>query len=173
MCPYFDATLSIPPQHKMTTLEPSGTLEVPSKVFHRKLDHKPLFIDRAEGIWLYEAGTGRKIMDGCGGAAVVSVGHCVPEIVEAVSEQLSKLSYISSATFAHQPAEELADLLCTESGMSRALFLTGGSEAMESAIKVSRFWAVLISYVASIMSKMDGLSESTSSLGKSHTMGLL
>lgn len=73
-----------------------------SKVFHRKLDHKPLFIERAAGIYLYEEGTGRKIMDGCGGAAVVSVGHCVPEILDGMRDQLGQLTYISSATFAHR-----------------------------------------------------------------------
>jgi adenosylmethionine-8-amino-7-oxononanoate aminotransferase len=73
-----------------------------SRVFHRKLDHKPLFIERAEGIYLYEEGSGRRLMDGCGGAAVVSVGHCVPEIVEGVRKQLEQLSYITSATFAHR-----------------------------------------------------------------------
>lgn len=84
-----------------TVILPEGVAAT-TKVFHRKLNHEPLFIDRAEGVYLYEAKTGRKILDGCGGAAVVSVGHAVPEIVKAVSEQIGRLPYISSATFAHQ-----------------------------------------------------------------------
>ena len=73
-----------------------------SRVFHRKLSHKPIFIERAMGNYLYEQDTGRKILDGCGGAAVVSVGHCVPQIVEAVAQQIGQLPYLNSATFAHQ-----------------------------------------------------------------------
>ncbi|KAI9635794.1 adenosylmethionine-8-amino-7-oxononanoate aminotransferase [Dioszegia hungarica] len=124
-----------------TAILPEGVAAT-TKVFHRKLNHEPLFIDRAEGVYLYEAKTGRKILDGCGGAAVVSVGHAVPEIVKAVSEQIGRLPYISSATFAHQEAEELAEMFCIDSGMSRALFLTGGSEAAESAIKLCRQYHV-------------------------------
>ncbi|ORY22902.1 pyridoxal phosphate-dependent transferase [Naematelia encephala] len=109
-----------------------------SSVFHRKLNHEPLFIEKAEGCYLYEKDTGRKILDACGGAAVVSVGHSQPEIIAGVAEQLGRLPYINSAAFAHEPAEELAKMLCAGSGMSRALFLSGGSEAIESALKLAR-----------------------------------
>jgi adenosylmethionine-8-amino-7-oxononanoate aminotransferase len=93
---------------------PEGVAPMPqsSSVFHRKLNHEPFFIERAEGSYLYEAGTGRKILDGCGGAAVVSVGHCVPQIVQAVAEQLGRLPYISSATFAHQVSHSYALPYC-------------------------------------------------------------
>lgn len=84
------------------TLPEGVAAQTESTVFHRNLKHEPLLIERAQGVYLYEAKTGRKILDGCGGAAVVSVGHCVPEIVDAVAEQLGRLSYISSAAFAHQ-----------------------------------------------------------------------
>ena len=78
-----------------------------SRVFHRKLSHKPIFIERAMGNYLYEQETGRRILDGCGGAAVVSVGHCVPQIVEAVAQQIGQLPYLNSATFAHQVGRAL------------------------------------------------------------------
>jgi adenosylmethionine-8-amino-7-oxononanoate aminotransferase len=100
-------------------------------------------------------------LDGCGGAAVVSIGHCEERVVEAMSAQLRTVGYLHSGAFANQasriytyskfgadlallqPAEELANLL-TENGtvFARALFNSGGSEAAESAIKLARQYHV-------------------------------
>lgn len=106
-----------------------------SSVMHRSLALTLPLATRGEGNYLY-LGDGSRVLDASGGAAVVSVGHAVPEIVEAVSQQLSTLPYVSSALFGMQSAEELAEKMCADAGMGRALFLTGGSEAVESAIKV-------------------------------------
>lgn len=120
---------------KSTQTTTSG-LVTDSSVLHRNLKVTLPIITHAKGSYLYTS-TGR-ILDGSGGAAVVSVGHCVPEIVEAVSRQLSTVPYVSSALFAIAPAEELAARMCKDSGMERAIFLSGGSEAVESAIKLAR-----------------------------------
>ncbi|ORY79763.1 adenosylmethionine-8-amino-7-oxononanoate aminotransferase [Leucosporidium creatinivorum] len=113
-----------------------------STVFHRSLDHDPLFISKAEGNFLY-TDDGRKILDGCGGAAVISIGHCDQRVVNAIATQLSTVGYLHSGAFANQPAEELANLL-TDNGttFARALFNSGGSEAAESAIKLARQYHV-------------------------------
>lgn len=96
---------------------------------------------RASGNYIYLA-DGTKILDASGGAAVVSIGHGVPEVVEAVSAQIGTLAYVSSAVFGIEPAEELASLLCEEGGFGRAVFYSGGSEAVESAIKLCRQYHV-------------------------------
>lgn len=132
-----------------------GPADPNSSVLHRSLNIGMPMAVRGEGNYLYTA-NGEKILDGSGGAAVVSVGHGVPEIIKAVADQLGTLPYVSSALFGLKPAEELAQLLCRDSGMARALFLTGGSEAVESAIKVSaRAWRTAdgTSSAGSIMSR--------------------
>lgn len=59
-----------------------------SRVLHRTVDQQPVFIVSAKGSYLYTE-DGRKILDGCGGAAVVSVGHCNERIIKAIAEQVS------------------------------------------------------------------------------------
>ncbi|ORY26780.1 adenosylmethionine-8-amino-7-oxononanoate aminotransferase [Naematelia encephala] len=112
-----------------------------SKVLHRTVDHQPLFVAHAKGSYLYTE-DGRQILDGCGGAAVVSVGHSQERITKALAEQLNTVSYLHSGAFANRPAEELAEMLTKSSGMERALFNCGGTEAMESAIKLVRQYHV-------------------------------
>lgn len=119
---------------------PALTPPATSSVMHRSLHSALPLLTHASGSYLY-AGT-RRILDASGGAAVVSVGHGVPEIVSAVSAQVGTLAYASSALFGIAPAEELAARMCADSGMARALFLTGGSEAVESAIKLCRQYHV-------------------------------
>jgi 4-aminobutyrate aminotransferase-like enzyme len=69
----------------------TGNPEAPttmSSVLHRTIDHKPVIISRAAGNYLYTQ-DGHKILDGCGGAAVVSIGHCDERVVSALHEQVS------------------------------------------------------------------------------------
>lgn len=114
----------------------AGGADSSSRVLHRKLGAGMPMATRAEGNYLYTA-DGAKILDASGGAAVVSVGHGVPEIIDAVCKQVGTLPYVSSAVFGIEPAEELAKKMCEEAGMARAIFQSGGSESVESAIKVS------------------------------------
>lgn len=113
----------------------AGGADSSSRVLHRSLGIGMPMATRAEGNYLYMS-DGTRILDASGGAAVVSVGHAVPAIIEAVSKQVGTLPYVSSAVFGIEPAEELAKKMCEEAGMARAIFLSGGSEAVESAIKV-------------------------------------
>lgn len=142
-----DTTSSVPatngtkPGTKPTPSETNGHEVTDSHVLHRNLNLTLPVVTHAKGSYLYTS-SGTRILDGSGGAAVVSVGHAVPEIVDAVSAQISTLPYVSSALFAIQPAEELARRMCRDSGMERAVFLSGGSEAVESAIKLARQYHV-------------------------------
>ncbi|GMK57187.1 hypothetical protein CspeluHIS016_0400210 [Cutaneotrichosporon spelunceum] len=115
----------------------AGGADASSRVLHRSLGVGMPMATHALGNYLYMS-DGSRVLDASGGAAVVSVGHGVPEITTAVSKQVSTLPYVSSAVFALEPAEELARKMCAEAGMARAIFLSGGSEAVESAIKLCR-----------------------------------
>ncbi|KAH9054116.1 PLP-dependent transferase [Lactarius vividus] len=83
---------------------------------------------------------GREFIDAIGGAAVACIGNGHPVVREAVKEQIDKLAYVYNMQLSNEPAEELASVLL-ESGKGAfelCGFLAGGSEAMESAIKLAR-----------------------------------
>jgi adenosylmethionine-8-amino-7-oxononanoate aminotransferase len=100
---------------------------------------------RGEGCFLFTAG-GQRFLDASGGAAVVTIGHGVPEIGRAMAEQASQLAYAHTSQFQTAPAEKLARrvLDLAPRGMrqeSRVYFTSGGSEATETALKLARqYW---------------------------------
>jgi adenosylmethionine-8-amino-7-oxononanoate aminotransferase len=118
-----------------------------SYVLHRNLATDPETIVRAKGSYLYvsddkSSGQERAILDACGGAAVVSIGHANEAVVDAISRQLSTLHYCHSRAFTTHQVEELAALLCKSGGYNRCFFASGGSEAVESAIKLARQYQI-------------------------------
>jgi adenosylmethionine-8-amino-7-oxononanoate aminotransferase len=97
---------------------------------------------RGEGVYLYDD-TGKQYLDGSGGAAVTCLGHGHPEIIEAIKAQVDKLAYAHTAFFTNEPQEKLATRLAERFGEdgARVYFLTGGSEANETTIKLARqYW---------------------------------
>jgi len=111
-------------------------------VFYRALDREFPLIVRGEGCWLIDD-TGKRYLDACGGAYVANLGHGVPEIADAVAEQLRKVAYVNGTAFTNEPVEELAAELRTlnPKGLDFAYFLSSGSEAVEAALKLARqFW---------------------------------
>ncbi|CAF1292881.1 unnamed protein product [Adineta steineri] len=108
-----------------------------SHVFHRSLVNEPLLAVRAEGNYIYLK-DGRKLLDGSGGAAVTNIGHGDKRVIAGILDQLQTVDYVHSGTFSNKTAEELAIELTKDSGMARAIFVSGGSEAIESAIKLAR-----------------------------------
>lgn len=94
---------------------------------------------RGQGCYVFD-NAGKRYLDGSGGALIVTIGHGVAEIGEAVAAQMKKLAYVFRAHFSNEPAEELAQMLISEMplGFSRILFTSSGSEAVESAIKAAR-----------------------------------
>jgi adenosylmethionine-8-amino-7-oxononanoate aminotransferase len=91
------------------------------------------------GVWLVEQG-GRKVLDASGGAAVSCLGHQHPRIVEALHRQVGQLCYAHTSFFSNQAAEELAEELVGHEpgGLAQAYFVSGGSEAVEAALKLAR-----------------------------------
>ena len=92
-----------------------------------------------EGCYLIDTG-GKRYLDGSGGAAVSCLGHGDPEVTAAIKAQLDKIAFAHTGFFTSEPAEELADMLCAAApeGIDRAYLVSGGSEAVESAIKLAR-----------------------------------
>ena len=114
-----------------------------TSVFHRTLQSTiPLAIG-GEGPYLLDA-KGNKYLDASGGAAISCLGHQHPTVVDAIKEQAGKLAYAHTGFFTSEPAELLAEMLVERSpgGIEKVFFVSGGSEAIESALKLARqyFW---------------------------------
>lgn len=112
-------------------------------IFHRNLKKDYPLVERGEGIYLIDQ-NGKKYIDGSGGAAVVGIGHGVREITDAMVRQAEKVSFAHSSQFTSQAALDLAEKLVqlAPPGLSRVYFLSGGSEAVETAIKMARQYQV-------------------------------
>jgi adenosylmethionine-8-amino-7-oxononanoate aminotransferase len=94
---------------------------------------------RGEGLFLYDA-SGKRYLDASGGAAVSCLGHGHPAVREAIKRQVDRLGYAHTGYFTNEPQELLADELIAHAprGLTRAFFVTGGSEATEAALKLAR-----------------------------------
>ncbi len=92
-----------------------------------------------EGCYLIDA-DGKRYFDGSSGAAVSSLGHQHPEIIEAMIDQIKRLSYAHSSFFTTEPMEQLGDFLAAHApeGLDKVYFVSGGSEAVEAALKLAR-----------------------------------
>jgi adenosylmethionine-8-amino-7-oxononanoate aminotransferase len=114
-------------------------------VFHRHLRHTPLVAACASGMTIRDA-AGRDYLDASGGAAVSSLGHGHPDVIAAMHAQIDKLAYAHTSFFTSEVAEELADELIRTGpeGMSHVYLVSGGSEAVESALKMARQYFVEI-----------------------------
>jgi len=114
-----------------------------SHVFPRHTKNIPPLALSGEGCYLFDA-SGKRYFDGSGGAAVSCLGHGDPEVIEAVKTQVEKLAFAHTGFFTSEPAEKLADLLIANApgDLDRVLFVSGGSEANEAAIKLARQYFV-------------------------------
>ena len=114
-----------------------------SHVFPRHTKNIPPLALTGEGCYLLDA-SGKRYFDGSGGAAVSCLGHGDPEVIEAVKTQVEKLAFAHTGFFTSEPAEKLADLLIANAPgeLDRVLFVSGGSEANEAAIKLARQYFV-------------------------------
>jgi adenosylmethionine-8-amino-7-oxononanoate aminotransferase len=114
-------------------------------VFQRNPKHKypvavggdgPYVIDRA----------GKRYLDACCGAAVSCLGHSDREVIDAIKAQLDRLPFAHTSFFTNQPMEELAYELVEHApaGIEQVYFCSGGSEAVEAALKLARQYCVEI-----------------------------
>jgi adenosylmethionine-8-amino-7-oxononanoate aminotransferase len=116
-----------------------------TRVFHRHLQHMPPVAVSGKGVFLMDA-AGKSYLDASGGAAVSCLGHGHPDVLAAMHAQIDSLAYAHTSFFTTTVAEELADQLIRTAprGMSHVYFVSGGSEAMEAAMKMARQYFVEI-----------------------------
>ena len=124
------------------TMPPPDTT---THILHRQMAHALPVAVAGEGLHLID-GQGRRYLDASGGAAVSCLGHGHPEVLAAMHAQLDRLAYAHTSFFTTQVAEELADVLVqgAPAGISHAYFVSGGSEAVEAALKLARQYFVEI-----------------------------
>lgn len=110
-----------------------------SHVFPRHISAPPVKAVSAQGCYITDV-TGKRYLDGSGGAAVSCLGHGDPEIIEAIQDQVAQLAFAHTGFFTSDPAEQLADLLIRHApgDLDRVYFVSGGSEAIEAALKLAR-----------------------------------
>lgn len=116
-----------------------------TRVFHRQLQTVPPRAVGGQGPYLIDDG-GKRYLDASGGAAVSCLGHGHPDVIAAMHQQIDRLAYAHTSFFTTEPAEELADFLVRSAppDMSHVYFVSGGSEAMEAALKMARQYFVEI-----------------------------
>ncbi|MEO8564899.1 MAG: aspartate aminotransferase family protein [Betaproteobacteria bacterium] len=112
---------------------------------HRNLNAAPPLAAAGRGIRLVDS-AGREYIDASGGAAVSCLGHSHPEVLAAMHRQIDALAYAHTGFFSSTVAEELGDHLIAHAppGMSHAYLVSGGSEAIEAALKMARQYFVEI-----------------------------
>ena len=109
-----------------------------SHVFSRATRDLPTAVS-AEGVWITDS-DGTRYLDGAGGAIVVNVGHGVPSVIDAISEQLARTQYVHPTAFTTDAVEAYADEVAGILPMEDARLypVSGGSEAVETALKMAR-----------------------------------
>ena len=92
-----------------------------------------------DGIYITDS-TGNRYLDGSGGAAVSCLGHSNQRVRDAIKRQVDEIAFAHTGFFTSEPTEQLADKLTSlaPDGIEWAYFVSGGSEATESAIKLAR-----------------------------------
>lgn len=110
-----------------------------SNVFPRQITNPPIKAVSSDGCYIIDE-NGKQYFDGSGGAAVSCLGHGDPDVIKAVQDQTSKMAFAHTGFFSSDPADELAELLIDNAPgeLDRVYFVSGGSEAIEAAIKLAR-----------------------------------
>jgi 4-aminobutyrate aminotransferase / (S)-3-amino-2-methylpropionate transaminase / 5-aminovalerate transaminase len=100
----------------------------------------PIFVERASNAELWDV-EGRRYIDFAGGIAVLNTGHCHPQVIAAVKEQLDRYTHTCFQVLAYEPYVELAErlnALAPGNFAKKSLFLSTGAEAIENAVKIAR-----------------------------------
>jgi len=115
----------------------------PSRIFHRTPGHDYPMAARGDGPYIVDT-EGRRYLDASGGAAVSCLGHSHPAVIQAIKDQLDRLPYAHTSFFTSEPSEALAEHLIVRApeGVVKVYFVSGGSEANETALKLARQYFV-------------------------------
>ena len=116
-----------------------------TRILHRSIAHRYPVAESGQGLIIRDA-EGKEYIDASGGAAVSCLGHSHPDVLAAMHAQLDKLAYAHTSFFTTAIAEELGEDLIAHAppGMSHVYFVSGGSEAIEAALKMARQYFVEI-----------------------------
>nr|WP_238936798.1 aspartate aminotransferase family protein [Sulfitobacter mediterraneus] len=111
-------------------------------MFYQSRNPRP-FLDRGEGIYLFDE-DGKRYIDGSSGAMVSNIGHSNPRVLAKIKAQMDKATFGYRLHFRTHPSEDLAakTVAMTPEGLDRVFFVSGGSEAVESALKLARQYAL-------------------------------
>jgi adenosylmethionine-8-amino-7-oxononanoate aminotransferase len=114
-----------------------------TRILHRQTGHSYPVAASAEGVTIRDS-AGREYIDASAGAAVSCLGHAHPDVLAAMHAQLDRLAYAHTSFFTSHAAEELADDLIAHAplGLGRVFYVSGGSEAVEAALKLARQYFV-------------------------------
>jgi adenosylmethionine-8-amino-7-oxononanoate aminotransferase len=114
-----------------------------TRILHRQTGHSYPVAAGAEGVVIRDS-AGKEYIDASAGAAVSCLGHSHPDVLAAMHAQLDRLAYAHTSFFTSQAAEELADDLIAHAprGLGRVFYVSGGSEAVEAALKLARQYFV-------------------------------
>ncbi|MRU15795.1 aspartate aminotransferase family protein [Roseovarius sp. A21] len=108
-------------------------------IFPRHTRAHPPVAAQGDGAYIIDS-SGKRYLDGSGGAAVSCLGHSDPEVIAAIKAQADQIAFAHTGFFTSEPAERLADRLIQHApdGIDRVYFVSGGSEAVEAALKLAR-----------------------------------
>ena len=114
-----------------------------SHVFHRNTGVVPPIASHGDGVFVIDT-EGNRYLDASGGAAVSCLGHSHPKVTQAIKVQVDKLAFTHTGFFTSQVMEDLANKMIASApdGFASVYFVSGGSEAMEAALKLARQYAV-------------------------------
>ena len=113
-----------------------------SHLFYMSRQPRPV-LERGEGIYLYDR-SGKRYIDGSSGAMVSNIGHSNPRVLAAMKAQMDKATFGYRLHFRTEPSEFLAARTAAmlPGDLDRVFFVSGGSEAVESATKLARQYAL-------------------------------
>ncbi len=110
-----------------------------SHIFHRSSKGSLPFAAKGDGVYIIDT-DGKRYLDASGGAAVSCLGHSDQRVIDAIKAQVDAIPYAHTGFFTNEAAEELADFVCARApdGIDYMYLVSGGSEAMEAALKLGR-----------------------------------
>ena len=114
-------------------------------VFHRQLSSEMPVAAKGDGVYIVDT-EGKRYLDASGGAAVSCLGHSHPEVAKAIKDQVDAIAFAHSGFFTNEAMEALADMLvdAAPAGLDYVYFVSGGSEAVEAALKLARQYFIEI-----------------------------
>lgn len=118
-------------------------IQADTRIFHRLIQGQLPIAAGGDGVYIIDK-EGNRYLDACGGAAVSCLGHSHTRVINAIKQQLDNVAFAHTSFFTSEPSEELADFLVQRApeGIEHVYFVSGGSEAIEAALKMARQYFV-------------------------------